>query len=55
VWKETAMGYVEFVEINSVLVLFNDRPSLIKLIARARVHLHWPRHDVDIVVGVYFT
>ena len=43
-------GYVEFVEMQSVPVLFNDRPSYSELIARAREELHCPGHDIDIVV-----
>ena len=33
-------GYVEFVEMQSVPVLFNEKPSFSELIARAREELH---------------
>ena len=33
-------GYVEFVEIQSVHELFNEKPSFSELIARARDELH---------------
>jgi hypothetical protein len=38
-------GYVEFVDIQSVPVLFNEKPSFIELVARAREELHC--HDDD--------
>ena len=41
-------GYVEFVEMQSVLVLFNEKPSFSELVTRAREELHC--HDDDIVV-----
>ena len=34
-------GYVEFVEMQSVPVLFNENPSFSKLVARAREELHY--------------
>ena len=33
-------GYIEFVEIQSVPVLFNEKPSFSELVARAREGLH---------------
>ena len=43
-------GYVEFVGMQSVPVLFNEKPSFSDLVARAREELHC--HDDDgIVVG----
>ena len=33
-------GYVEFVDMQSVPVLFNDRPSFSEMVARAREELH---------------
>ena len=33
-------GYVEFVDMQSVHVLFNDRPSFSAMVARARKELH---------------
>jgi hypothetical protein len=43
-------GNVEFIEMQCVPVLFNDRPSLNEVISRTREELHCPRCDVDIVV-----
>jgi hypothetical protein len=43
-------GNVEFLEMQCVPVLFDDRPSLNEVISRAREELHCPRRDVDIVV-----
>ena len=42
--------YVEFVEIQSVPVLFNEKPSFSKLVARAREELHCHRADDDVIV-----
>ena len=33
-------GYVEFVDMQSVPVLFNDRPSFSEMVATAREELH---------------
>ena len=33
-------GYVEFVEMQSVSMLFNEKPSFSELVARAREELH---------------
>ena len=45
-------GYVEFVEIQSVPVLFNDRPLFSELVARAREELHCHDDDCITVEGV---
>ena len=39
--------YVEFVDIQSVLVLFNDRPSFSEIVARAWEELHCLGDDDD--------
>ena len=39
-------GYVKFVEMHNVPVLFNEKPSFSKLVARAQEELH---------LRVYFT
>ena len=44
--------YVEFVDIQSVLVLFNDRPSFDEMVARAREELHCLGDDGIVVEGV---
>ena len=44
--------YVEFVDIQSVLVLFNDRPSFSEIVARAREELHCLGDDGIAVDGV---
>ena len=46
-------GYVEFVEIQSVLVLFNEKPSFSELVARAREELHCHGADVSLSGCVY--
>ena len=33
-------GYAEFIDMQSVPVLFNDRPSFSEIVARARKELH---------------
>ena len=33
-------GYIEFIDMQSVLVLFNDRPLFSEMVARAREELH---------------
>ena len=33
-------GYVEFVDMQSVHVLFNDKPSFSEMVARAQEELH---------------
>jgi len=43
-------GYVEFVEMQSVPVLFNDRPSFIELVARAHEELCC--HGIDDGIAV---
>ena len=40
-------GYVEFVEIQSVSVLFNEKPSFSEFVARAREELHCHGADDD--------
>ena len=40
-------GYVEFVDMQSVHVLFNDRPSFSEMVARAREELHCLGDDDD--------
>ena len=42
-------GYVEFVDMKSVSILFDETPSFSELVARARDELHVPRDD-DIAV-----
>ena len=45
-------GYVEFVEMQSVPVLFNEKPSFSELVARAREELHWHGADDDDGIAV---
>ena len=48
-------GYVKFVEMQSVPVLFNEKPSFSELVARAREELHYHGADNDdgiVVEGV---
>ena len=45
-------GYVEFVDMQSVHVLFNDRPSFSEMVAKAREELHCLRDDGIAVDGV---
>ena len=45
-------GYVEFVDMQSVPVLFNDRPSFSKMVARAREELYCLGDDGIAVQGV---
>ena len=45
-------GYVEFVEIQSVPVLFNEKPSFSELVARARDELHYHGADDDDGIAV---
>ena len=45
-------GYVEFVEMQSVSVLFNEKPSFSDLVARAREELHCHGDDGIVVEGV---
>ena len=45
-------GYVEFVDMQSVPVLFNDRPSFSEMVARAREELHCLGDDGIEVDGV---
>ena len=40
-------GYVEFVDMQSVPMLFNDRPSFSGMVARAREELHCLGDDDD--------
>ena len=40
-------GYVEFVDMQSVPVLFNDRSSFSEMVARAREELHCLGDDDD--------
>ena len=43
-------GYVEFVDMQSVPVLFNDRPSFSVMVARSREELHCLGDDDDGIV-----
>ena len=45
--KRDRYGYVEFVDIQSVPVLFNKKPSFSELVARAREELHCHEADDD--------
>ena len=45
-------GYVEFVDMQSVAVLFNEKPSFSDLVARAREELHCHDDDGIAVEGV---
>jgi hypothetical protein len=45
-------GYVEFVDMQSVSVLFNEKPSFSELTARAREEVHCYEDDDIIVEGV---
>ena len=45
-------GYVEFVDMQSVPVLFNDRPSFSEMVARVREELHYLGDDGIAVDGV---
>ena len=45
-------GYVEFIDIQSVHVLFNDRPSFDEMVARAREELYCLGDDGIVVEGV---
>ena len=45
-------GYIEFVDIQSVSVLFNDRPSFSEMVARAQEELHCLGDDGIAVDGV---
>ena len=40
-------GYAEFIDMQSVSVLFNDRPSFSEMVARAQEELHCLRDDVS--------
>ena len=51
-------GYVEFVEMQNVPVLFNEKPSFNELVARAREELHSMEMMMMMVASqlrVYFT
>ena len=45
-------GYVEFVDMESVPVLFNEKHSFSELVARAREELHCHDDDGIVVEGV---
>jgi hypothetical protein len=45
-------GYVEFVDMQSVPVLFNEKPSFSELTTRAREEIHCHGDDGIIVEGV---
>ena len=45
-------GYVEFVDVQSVPVLFNEKPSFSGLVARAREELHCHEADDDDGIAV---
>jgi hypothetical protein len=38
-------GYVEFVDMQSILMLFNEKPSFSELVARAWEELHYRGDD----------
>ena len=40
-------GYIEFLDMQSVPVLFNDRPSFSEMVARARDELHCLRDHIS--------
>jgi hypothetical protein len=50
--EQDRYGYVEFVDMQSVSVLFNEKPSFSELTARAREEVHCYRDDGIIVEGV---
>ena len=45
-------GYVEFVDMESVPVLFNEKPSFSELVTRAQEELHFHGDDGVTVEGV---
>ena len=45
-------GYVEFVDMQSMPVLFNKKPSFSEMVARAQEKLHCLRDDSIAVEGV---
>ena len=45
-------GYVKFVDMKSVLVLFNEKPSFNELVARAQKELHCHGDDGITIEGV---
>jgi len=45
-------GYIKFVDMQSVPVLFNDRPSFSEMVARVREELHCLGDDGIAVDGV---
>ena len=45
--KRDRYGYVEFVEMQNVPVLFNEKPSFSELVARAPEELHYYGADDD--------
>ena len=45
-------GYIEFVEMQSVTMPFNEKPSFSELVARAREELHCHGDDGIVVEGV---
>ena len=50
--KRYRYGYVEFVEMQSMPMLFNEKPSFSELVARAREELHWHGADDDDGIAV---
>ena len=48
--KRDRYGYVKFVEMQSVSMLFNEKPSFSELVARAREKLHC--HGADDYGGI---
>jgi hypothetical protein len=50
--KRNRYGYVEFVDKQSVPVLFNEKPSFSELAARAREEVHCHGDDDIVVEGV---
>ena len=50
--KSDRYRYVEFVGMQSVRILFNDRPSFSEMVARAREELHCLRDDYDDGIAV---
>jgi hypothetical protein len=45
-------GYVEFVDMQSILVLFNEKPSFSELVARTQEELHYHGDDEDDGIAV---
>jgi hypothetical protein len=50
--EQDRYGYIEFIDMQSVSVLFNEKPSFSELSARAREKVHCHGDDGIIVEGV---